>query len=81
MSAVASLLEVTTAPAELPLPRLAEVLAILVTTVTEALSDRDRSRTLESIANRLDAYGRTPGGSESAQMLGAISGALMRLEA
>lgn len=41
----------------------------------------DRDAVLERLANRLDEHGRTPGGKDTAVLLGAIGRALIRLGA
>jgi hypothetical protein len=68
------------APTELPPNRLAEAMAVILHDLVGALDVRDRSVVLERLANRLDDRGRTAGGTEAAALLGAVGGALMRLE-
>lgn len=41
----------------------------------------DRDAVLERLANRLDEHGRTPGGTDTAMLLGAVGRALIRLGA
>ena len=59
---------------------LAEVLAILAVDLVSVLPVDDRAGVLERLANRLDGQSRTPGGRETAAMLGRVAEALMRLE-
>lgn len=68
------------APAVLTPTRLAEVLAILASELVDVMPVADRGAARERLANRLDGLGRTPGGSEAAGMLGAVGGAMMRME-
>ena len=58
----------------------AETLAILMVDLIRVLPAQDRRGTLERLANRLDDQARTPGGGETAVLLGAVADALMRLE-
>jgi hypothetical protein len=57
----------------------AEVLAILVIDLVGVLPVDDLAATLERLANRLDEQSRTPGGRETAALLGGVAEALMRL--
>ena len=75
----ASLAAPTRAPASFPPDRLAEALAIIVIDMVGALGLNDRDAILEGLANTFDRRGRTRRGTEAAQMLGAVGGALMRL--
>ncbi|KQQ23711.1 hypothetical protein ASF53_05135 [Methylobacterium sp. Leaf123] len=68
-------------PGDLPPVRLAEALAILTVDLVGVLPILDRDAVLERLANRLDEHGRSPGGTEAAAILGAVSRALIRLGA
>lgn len=68
------------APAVLPTARLAEALAVLVSEMIDLMPGVDRDAARERIANRLDGFGRTPGGSEAAGLLRAVAEVLMRME-
>ncbi|MEH3118862.1 MAG: hypothetical protein PGN25_15055 [Methylorubrum populi] len=69
------------APPDLPPVRLAEALAVMAVDLVGVLPGLDRDAVLERLANRLDAHGRTPGGTEAAALLGAVGRALIRLGA
>lgn len=58
----------------------AETLAILMVDLIRVLPAQDRHGTLERLANRVDDQARTPGGGETAGLLGAVAEALMQLE-
>ncbi|GAB6842134.1 hypothetical protein JCM2811A_11350 [Methylorubrum rhodinum] len=61
---------------------LAQALAILALDLIDVLEPADAAAAQERLANRLDAQGRTPGGSQTAALLGAVAvaDALMQLE-
>ncbi|MFC6388360.1 hypothetical protein ACFQDP_03160 [Methylorubrum zatmanii] len=60
---------------------LGEALAIMMVDLVAVMPGLDRDEVLERLANRLDGHGRTPGGTESAALLGAIGRALIQLGA
>ncbi|GAA0278533.1 hypothetical protein GCM10008965_52310 [Methylorubrum aminovorans] len=60
---------------------LGEALAILMVDLVGVMPGLDRDAVLERLANRLDGHGRTPGGTNSAMLLGAVGRALIRLGA
>lgn len=67
-------------PTELAPGRLAEALAVLMVDIVEVLAVSDRRAARERLANILFEQGLVPGGNEAAVLLGAVGGALMRLE-
>ncbi|GEP08575.1 hypothetical protein [Methylobacterium gnaphalii] len=58
----------------------AETLAILMMDLVGVLPISDRTAVLERLTNRLDEQGRTPGGRETAALLGSVAVGLMGLE-
>jgi hypothetical protein len=72
------------APPDGAAPRLkplGEALAIMMVDLVGVMPGLDRNAVLERLANRLDEHGRTPGGTDTAMLLGAVGRALIRLGA
>lgn len=79
MSGLHSLQAVASAPTEMMPDAMSRVLAVLTAEIVGALALSDKAAVLERITNRLDGHARRCRG-DAAQMLGAVSAGLMRME-